>query len=176
MVRAPSALYQRRKPCRNHLKGQSTHKHTHTQTVNRQNNTKSEPCNIQRCEKHYSSFIACFNSHISSSSSFPGSCHVDGRRQAAEHGRRPHPRVPPGQRQRRQPRPPGAAEDQQAVVPQLSAPRASPQTLRRAGIQRGRRSQAGPTRAPRASFISGEALRQSETACCPPLFQILFTR
>jgi len=48
MARAPSALHQRRKPCRNYLKGEDTHTHT----VNCQNNTKSEPCNMLRCEKH----------------------------------------------------------------------------------------------------------------------------
>lgn len=54
---------------------------------------------------------------------------VDGGREAAQHGRDAHSSLAPGQPQRRQPWAAGAAKDQQALVPELPAPRAAPQAL-----------------------------------------------
>lgn len=61
-------------------------------------------------------------------------CCADCGGEAAQHGRDPYSPLTPGQHQRRQPRTPGATKDQQALVPELPAPRPSPQTLCCAGV------------------------------------------
>ena len=147
MAWAPPALYQRRQPSRNHLKGLD--RHTHTQTLNI--NTfilyiviTIPEVNIAQCwsakiplnshpdvkttlyhtyETHTFVFLVSFDCSP-----------LDSRRQAGEHGCNLHSPVSPGQPQSW---PPGTTKNQQAVVPQLFASRTSPQTLRCAGIQRG---------------------------------------
>lgn len=61
-------------------------------------------------------------------------CCADCGGEATQHGRDPYSPLTPGQPQRHQPRAPGATKDQQALVPELPAPRASPQTLCCAGV------------------------------------------
>lgn len=69
----------------------------------------------------------------------PGRPLADGGREAPQHGRTAHSPLAPGQPERRQPRAAGAAQDQQALVSELPAPRAAPQALRRPGLQGGKR-------------------------------------
>lgn len=128
MARQPSAFYQGRKSCWHICKGYPANTHRWNWELHRAWNL-CETVWEEKCTWFFSLY-SCVD--VMS--------RTERRRQALEHGRHPHSPVSPGQLQRPQSWAFGAPEDQQTLVSELPTPRTPPQTLRRSGLQRGKRS------------------------------------